>query len=95
MVAIFHLFYKSRFSTDEQCAVELILSSENDWQVKLKNEQVHHAVLGDSLFVHPLLTIILLKYNACAKYYIFTPENIEADLFRRLRVRLRFNSADG
>lgn len=69
---------------------ELILGSEDDWQVKMVNQEVYEAIMGDSLFVHPLLTIILLKYGRHQKYFIFTPENIEANLFRRLRVRLRF-----
>ena len=69
---------------------ELILGIEDDWQVKLKDGEVYEATLADSMFVHPLLTIILLKYEGHADYFIFTPSNIDADLFRRLRVRLRF-----
>jgi len=69
---------------------ELTLNSEDGWQVKIKNGKVHEAKLADSLFVHPLLTIILLKYDQYKEYFIFTPDNIDDDLFRRLRVRLRF-----
>ncbi|GJM05503.1 MAG: hypothetical protein DHS20C09_14990 [marine bacterium B5-7] len=69
---------------------ELILGSEDNWQVKMANGEVHQSALGNSLFVHPLLTIILLRYGRHKKYFFFTQENIEADLFRRLRVRLRF-----
>lgn len=69
---------------------ELILGSEDDWQVKMANGEVHKATLYDSLFVHPLLTIMLLRHGRRKEYFIFTPDNIEADLFRRLRVRLRF-----
>lgn len=69
---------------------ELILGSEDNWQVKMANGEVNKATLGDSLFVHPLLTIMLLRYGRHKEYFIFTPDNIEDDLFRRLRVRLRF-----
>ena len=31
-----------------------------------------------------------LRYGRHKEYFIFTPENIDADMFRRLRVRLRF-----
>lgn len=68
----------------------LILDAEDRWQIILNNDTSHHAELGKSLFVHPWLTIISLKFNNNQKYFIFTPEIVEADLFRRLRVRLRF-----
>jgi membrane-bound toxin of toxin-antitoxin system len=69
---------------------ELILGSEDNWQVKMNDGAVHQAKLGDHLFVHPWLTIILLYYDTRKDYFIFTPDIIDADLFRRLRVRLRF-----
>ena len=83
-------FYLYRYNI-KQRAMELILNSEDDWQVKMDNGVVHQAVLGDSLFVHPLLTIISLHYNKHRQYFILTPEIINAEQFRRLRVRLRFH----
>lgn len=68
----------------------LILGSEDNWQVKMQNGAVHSADLGDSLFVHPWLTIISLYFNRRRQYFIFTAETLDVDTFRRLRVRLRF-----
>jgi membrane-bound toxin of toxin-antitoxin system len=82
--------YKFVQNSDNKCIETLILDSEDNWQVKIKNGAAHHAELGHSLFVHPYLTIISLSYEDQQKYFIFTPENIDADQFRRLRVRLRF-----
>jgi hypothetical protein len=95
VLSLCHLFYKYRFPLAKERAAELILGSEDDWQIKMDNGLIHQAILGDSLFVHPLLTIILLKYDRHKKYFIFTPENIDADQFRRLRVRLRFKVDTG
>jgi hypothetical protein len=66
------------------------LDYEDNWQVKMHNGTVHPAKLDHRLFVHPWLTIILLFFDNRQEYFIFTPEIIETDLFRRLRVRLRF-----
>jgi len=90
LAGLCYLFYKYKYASTEARAAELILNTEDEWQIKMVTGIVHHARLADSLFVHPLLTIILLEYDRHKEYFIFTPENIDADLFRRLRVRLRF-----
>ena len=87
---LIHIAYRHKFCSSKAKAQELILGSEDAWQIKLINGDIHQAILADSLFVHPVLVIILLKYYDHAEYFIFTPSNIEAELFRRLRVRLRF-----
>jgi membrane-bound toxin of toxin-antitoxin system len=90
VLCLCYLIYKHRFTVATGRVTELILGSEDNWQVKMANGEVNKATLGDSLFVHPLLTIMLLRYGRHKEYFIFTPDNIEDDLFRRLRVRLRF-----
>lgn len=93
--SLIRLYNNHNTVASDDAVVELILGTEDDWQIKFENREVQNAVLADSLFVHPLLTIILLRYKACEKYFIFTPENIDADVFRRLRVRLRFPLESG
>ncbi len=90
-----YLFYKYCLGFSEKQTTEIILSANDDWQLRQVNGQVHRAVLDDSLFVHPLLTIILLRFGDNKQYFIFTPDNLGADLFRRLRVRLRFRVNEG
>lgn len=68
----------------------LILGSEDSWQVKMLDGTVYPAELNDNLFVHPYLTIICLHFDHGRQFFIFTPEILDADIFRRLRVRLRF-----
>lgn len=94
VVASSFSFYlvKYRFYSAKKRVAELILTSEDSWQVKMNNGVVHYATLGRSLFVHPWLTIISLSYEKKRETFIFTPETLDADQFRRLRVRLRFRS---
>lgn len=68
----------------------LILGSEDNWQVKMLDGTVYPAELNDNLFVHPYLMIICLHFDHRRQFFIFTPEILDADIFRRLRVRLRF-----
>ncbi len=81
---------KYRFYGTEKLIKELILSSEDKWQIKMSDGAVHYAHLGNDLFVHPWLTIFSLAYENNREYFIFTPEILDSDQFRRLRVRLRF-----
>jgi len=67
----------------------LILRSEDSWQVKMLDGTVYPAKLNDNLFVHPYLTIICLHFDHRRLFFIFTPEILDADIFRCLRVRLR------
>ncbi len=69
---------------------ELILNAEDIWRLKMNDGAMHSASLGNTLFVHPWLTIISLIFESRKEYFIFTPETLDADQFRRLRVRLRF-----
>lgn len=90
-----YLYYKYCLGFPKKQTIELILTANDDWQLKQVNGQVHRAVLDDSFFVHPLLTIILLRFGNNKEYFIFTPDNLDADMFRRLRVRLRFRVNEG
>ena len=80
------------YSPDEIKVSELILDSEDQWTVRKTDGQVFNATLGDTQFVHPLMTIVSIKQGKQTGYYIFTREVLDKDLFRRLRVRLRYKA---
>ena len=88
------LYYLRKYHCflNKQPVSELILGAEDTWQVKMKNGTVYPATPGPVLFVHPWLTIITLKFNNSRMDFLYTPEIIEPDLFRRLRVRLKFKA---
>ena len=90
----FYYFHQYRFCKVKMCVSELVLTSENSWQLKMNNGAMHCAKLGNNLFVHPWLTIISLSFENRREYFIFTPEILDADQFRRLRVRLRFKISE-
>lgn len=81
---------KSRLSNYSRGVGNLILNAEDEWQVKMQEGSTYIAILDNHVFVHPWLTIFSLKFNQRRQYFIFTPEILDADTFRRLRVRLRF-----
>jgi len=95
IVIVSFCFYlvKYRFHGTKKRIKELILSSEDKWQIKMSDGAVHYAHLGNDLFVHPWLTIFSLADENNREYFIFTPEILDPDQFRRLRVRLRFRIA--
>jgi membrane-bound toxin of toxin-antitoxin system len=94
VVSFCFYLYKYQFYAGKKRVKELILSSDDNWQVKKENDDVYDACLGSSLFVHPWLTMISLAYDNRREHFIFTPETIDVDQFRRLRVRLRFQVSE-
>lgn len=83
-------FYRTELNKTVAAIDSLILDSKDTWQVRMLDGAVYPAVLNDKLFVHPWLTIICLYFNHRRQCFIFTSEILDADTFRRLRVRLRF-----
>lgn len=81
---------KIRLSKSFKGVCNLILNAEDEWQVKMQDGSTYNAILENHVFVHPWLTIFSLKFNQRRQYFIFTPEILDTDTFRRLRVRLRF-----
>jgi len=80
-------------SSAKKTVTELILNSEDQWLVKMSDGTTFDAEPGKTQFVHPWLTIISLCYEKSSNFFIFTPEIIDTDQSRRLRVRLRFKIA--
>jgi len=94
VVIVSFCFYQFRywFYMANQCVEEVILNAKEEWQIKMNNGAVHHAKMNHYVFVHRWLTIIKLEFNGFRQYFIFTPENLDENYFRRLRVRLRFKA---
>lgn len=91
--SLMYYFIKYGLANSDGQVSELILSSNDNWQVKLKNGLSYDAEVGSALFIHPLLIIINLKYNKLSRNFIFTSETISADKLRRLRVRLKYETS--
>ena len=90
LMSLAYYCYQFYFAGGKRQVTELILGCEDDWQIKMTDGTVYFGELQSSMFVHPLLVIIKLHYARHRRHFILTPEFIDADQFRRLRVRLRF-----
>ena len=76
--------------TRKQGVKELVLNAEDEWAIIMMNGEKYSAELGSTQFVHPKLVILSLKLDNRTAFFVFTSEIIAPDIFRRLRVRLRF-----
>ncbi len=90
IVSFVHFYKKFIANTNQKRVIEIILNSDDSWQLLLANGQSCLAETGRFQFIHPLLTIINLRNNRKQYYFIVTPDIIQPDEFRRLRVRLKY-----
>ena len=71
--------------------VRLILNSSDDWT--LADERGDRPIsLFPGAFVHPRLLVLRFRDNRRSCSFILTRSNMDADMLRRLRVRLRFSN---
>ncbi|MBI2994977.1 MAG: hypothetical protein HYY48_12495 [Gammaproteobacteria bacterium] len=71
--------------------VELTLTAADQWLVKSADGTRQELQPMPPAFVHPWLLILRFKGSGNARQtFLFTPDNCDADLLRRLRVRLAF-----
>ena len=70
--------------------VRIMLNDADEWWLTTAGGDAIHATLLPAAFVHPLL--IALPFQAQGRKYtvILTPDVVNTDMLRRLRVRLRF-----
>ena len=77
-----------------------VWNGDDSWSLKVAGSEDLQAELSGSSFVHPQLTIVNLKLMDQPWYrryrsLVFLPDNIDAESFRRLRIRLQqFSSKD-
>ncbi len=71
--------------------IQLILNAEDEWLIISSDGNSQASTLLAESFVHPYL--VVLRFTTENKQYfvfILTPENVDQDILRRLRVRLKF-----
>ena len=79
-----HLF----FSGDGP--LELLLNCEDEWFITTGKGETCELQLLTGYYVHPWLVVLPFRGDAGKHTVILTPDMIDADVFRRLRVRLRY-----
>ena len=76
--------------------LELILQPDNEWRLvdlSRPDQQRVRVTLIPGAFVHPRLVVLNMQGPAGRFALLLTPQNVDADTFRRLRVRLRYPCA--
>ncbi len=78
-------------------AVCLLWPSGIQWQVRSRNGEEASALLSPESFVRPWLTVLLLRpeTGGGARNVVLLPDMLDAEAFRRLRVRLRLEYKAG
>jgi len=73
-----------------EAPVQLLLPAESECLLTCCNGQTNSVQLMPAAFVHPRFTVLSFKGVKRRYTVILTPDVVGADMFRRLRVRLRF-----
>lgn len=72
---------------------ELVLDASDVWHLVNDKQDTTELTLLPAVFVHPVLVILRFTDVKRKKYsFILTPDNLDKDSLRRLRVRLRFRN---
>lgn len=87
-----HYLYINRKNPDSP--VQLVLNQAGEWLLSLASGQTVPVVLKPMAFVHPLLVVLTFKAETGSYRVILTPDTVDPDTFRRLRVRLRFRNSN-
>lgn len=69
--------------------VALLLNNMDEWLLTFAQGETVEVVLRPGAFVHPLLIVLSFKYKMFFPSVILTPDVVDQDVLRRLRVRLR------
>ena len=75
--------------------VEVILDQKDEWQLCKRDGSVSYAILLPASFVHPALVVLTFKQGYRRRYVMIGPAGLSENIFRRLRVRLKFSRSEG
>ncbi len=83
----FHYTYRKQIEAQKFCVLQL--SRKNKWTILNNTSAVQKLELEPGAFVHSTLLVLNFACEDGKKLsFILTPENVEANSLRRLRVRL-------
>ena len=88
-----YLIYTRRYIRARRKPVELMLRPDNEWRLVDRSRGDPHwsrMTLIPGAFVHPRLVVLNLRGPPGKYAFLLTPENVEGNCLRRLRVRLRY-----
>lgn len=89
LVSFFYYLFAGTLVKTASNVERLVLDNNDDWQIVLVNGDMYTAAFGEQHFINPMLTMLELRYDGKKYIFLFTPENVDKDSFRRLRVRIK------
>lgn len=70
--------------------VQLLLDAMDEWHLTIANGETREVKLRSGALVHPLLVVLPFRCGMRFPVVILAPDVVDADMLRRLRVRLRY-----
>ena len=89
-ISFINSMHKHLYFLDDNRPVELFLNNEDEWFLTTRKDETYEVQLHAEHYVHPWLVVLLFRTEARKHTIILTPDMIHPDVFRRLRVRLRY-----
>lgn len=89
--SLIHVFYFYILQYHPHAPVQLVLTTREEWWLTCTGRQSFRVRLLPAALVHPLLTVLVFRDGRRRYPVILTPDVVDADQFRRLRVRLRLS----
>ena len=90
VINLLDLFHVYIWQAAASSPVEIYLDYNDVWWLTYKSGKTCKVNLISGSYVHPLLIILRFKHEFKRPVIILTPDVINNDLLRRLRVRLRY-----
>ncbi len=90
LVSLWHCHRLYIAQDNPASVVAVLLNVRNEWWLKTCMGRDIRADLQAGAFVHPLVIILFFKAEGENFRVVLTPDRINPDDFRRLRVRLRY-----
>lgn len=89
-LSFFYSFLKHIWQKSSSSIIELMLNEHDEWLLTRRDGQVLEPCLRSGAYVHPLLIVLPFRQGRKFPTVILTPDTVDKDTLRRLRVRLRF-----
>jgi hypothetical protein len=90
IISLMHAIWTNVLQKNPDSPVQLLLDADDEWWLTTASGQTIRVRLIATAFVHPLLTVLPFRAARGRHAVILTPDAVDTDSFRRLRVRLRF-----
>ena len=90
VLSFLHSFHVYIWQKSSYSIIELILNDRDEWLLIRRNGQVMEPTLRSEAFVHPMLVVLPFRQGYHFATIVLTPDTVDKETLRRLRVRLRF-----